>query len=76
MEFQTNVIYYLLVIFKWTVYYLLKWIKFSVGKPKHEENTGKLGKNPEKIREFCIENSVEHLSCHMLWGIGMLNPKI
>ena len=28
-EFQTNIICYFLVIFKWTVYYLLKWINFS-----------------------------------------------
>ena len=27
--------HYLLVIFKWAVYYLLKWIKFSVKKIKH-----------------------------------------
>ena len=31
-EFQTNIICYILVIFKCTVYYLLKWIKFSVKK--------------------------------------------
>ena len=29
-EFQINVIYYFLVIFKSTVYYLLKYVKFSV----------------------------------------------
>ena len=31
-EFQKNFIYYILVIFKWNVYNLLKWIKFSVEK--------------------------------------------
>ena len=29
-EFQTNVIYYFLVIFKLTLHYMLKWIKFLV----------------------------------------------
>ena len=37
-EFQINIIWYFyklfLVIFKWTVYCLLKWIKFSVKKTK------------------------------------------
>ena len=42
--------YYLifLVIFKWTVCYLLKWIKFSVKKIKHLKNTGKWQKKLEK----------------------------
>ena len=38
-EFEINIIWYFyilfLVIFKWTVYCLLKWIKFSVKKTKH-----------------------------------------
>ena len=29
-EFRTDVIYNFLLIFKLTVYYLLKWVKFSV----------------------------------------------
>ena len=36
----TNVIYYCLGILKWTVYYLLKWIKFSVEKQKFKKMTG------------------------------------
>ena len=36
-EFQTNIIIYFLVIFKCTVYYLLKLIKFSVIKTKHQK---------------------------------------
>ena len=45
--------YYLifLVIFKWTVHYLLKWIKFSVKKTKHQKSTGKMAKNTGKVRE-------------------------
>ena len=45
--------YYLifLVIFKWTLVYLLKWIKFSVKKTKHYKNTGNLEKNTGKVRE-------------------------
>ena len=31
-EFQTNLISYFLVIFRWTVYYLPKWVRFSVQK--------------------------------------------
>ena len=34
-EFQKKIICYFSMIFKWTVYYLLKWIKFSVKKIKH-----------------------------------------
>ena len=39
LKFEINIIWYFyilfLVIFKWTVYCLLKWIKFSVKKTKH-----------------------------------------
>ena len=31
------------VIFKLTVYYLIKWIKFSVKKQNTQKNTGKMG---------------------------------
>ena len=34
-EFQTNVVYYFLVIFKWNVYYLLKWIRFFSWKKRN-----------------------------------------
>ena len=34
-KFQKNIICYFSMIFKWTVYYLLKCIKFSVKKIKH-----------------------------------------
>ena len=52
--------YYLifLVIFKWTVHYLLKCIKFSVKKTKHLKNTGKMAKNTGKVREFCQSGKV------------------
>ena len=48
-QFQTNIICYFLVIFKWTVYYFLKWIKFSV--QFFFYNTG-------KVREFCQSGKV------------------
>ena len=40
------------MIFKWTVYYLLKWIKFSVKKNKTLKNTGKWQKILEKSGSF------------------------
>ena len=46
--------YYLvfLVIFKWTVHFLVKWIKFSVKKKQNiKKNTGKMAKNTGKVRE-------------------------
>ena len=51
LKFEINVIWYFyiifLVIFKWTVYCLLKWIKFSVKK----QNTKKILENWKKILE-------------------------
>ena len=38
-----------LVIFKWTVYYLLKWIKLKKTLKKY----WKMGTNMGKMREFC-----------------------
>ena len=43
-EFQTNICYFF-VIFKWTVYILLKGSNFQLKKTKHLKNTG-------KVREF------------------------
>ena len=43
-KFQTDVICYFLVSFKWTVNYMLKWIKFSVKK----QNIKKYWKNEKK----------------------------
>ena len=45
--FQTNVIYYFLVIFKWTVYYMLKWSSFTLkNKPlKYWKNRGEYWKS-------------------------------
>ena len=45
--------YYLifLVIFKWTVHFLVKWIKFSVKKDKTLKKYWKNGKNTRKVRE-------------------------
>ena len=40
------------------MYCLLKWIKFSVKKTKHQKNTGKLEKNTGKVREFCQSTKV------------------
>ena len=71
-EFQTNNICYFLVIFKCTVYHLLKWIKFSVKKQnfkkilekwkpileKWKNNTGKMENNTGKVREFCQSGKV------------------
>ena len=33
------------------MYFLVKWIKFSVKKTKHLKNTGKMAKNTGKVRE-------------------------
>ena len=33
------------------MYFLPKWIKFSVKKTKHLKNTGKMAKNTGKVRE-------------------------
>ena len=46
------------MIFKCPVYYLLKWIKFSVKKQHIKKNTGKMGKNTGKVREFCQSGKV------------------
>ena len=42
--------------------YLLKWIKFSVKKIKHQKNTGKMAKNTGKVREFCQSGKVGTLT--------------
>ena len=47
-----------LMIFKWTVYYLLKWIKFSVYKIRTLEKYWKKAKNTGKVREFCQSRKV------------------
>ena len=56
--------YYLifLVIFKWTVHYLQKWIKFSFKKTKHKKIYWKMAKNTGKVREFCQSGKVGILS--------------
>ena len=60
--------YYLIffVIFKWTVYYLPKWIKFSVKKnktlKKYWKNGKKYWKSQGKVREFCQSKKVGTLS--------------
>ena len=51
-EFETNAICYFLVISIWTVYYLLKWIKFSG-----------LIKNTGKVRKFCQFGKVGTVTC-------------
>ena len=40
------------------MYYLLKWIKFSV-KKQNIKNTGKMEKDTGKVREFCQSGKVE-----------------
>ena len=56
--------YYLifLVIFKWTVHFLVKWIKFSVKKnktlKKYWKNGQKYWKSQGKVREFCQSGKV------------------
>ena len=47
-----------LVIFKLTVYYLLKWIKFSVKKNKTLKIYRKMGKNTRKVREVLLSRKV------------------
>ena len=48
-EFQTNIICYFSAIFKWTVSYLLKWIRFSV--LKKNKTLKKILENGKKIME-------------------------
>ena len=74
--------YYLifLVIFKWTVHFLVKWIKFSVKKTKQLKNTGKMAKNTGKVREksgnFVSLEKWEPCLClgGSLSGVGGLCP--
>ena len=47
-----------LVIFKWTVHFLVKWIKFSVKKNKTLKKYWKMAKNNGKVREFCQSGKV------------------
>ena len=47
-----------LVIFKWTVHFLVKWIKFSVKKNKTLKKYWKMAKNTGKVREFCQSGKV------------------
>ena len=60
-EFQTNVIYNFLVMFKLTVYYKLKWIKFSVGKntQNFKKNNGKWKKKTGKAGNFVTPEKLE-----------------
>ena len=45
------------------MYYLLKWIKFSVKKKQNIKNTTeKIEKSTEKVREFCWSRKVGTLS--------------
>ena len=55
-KFQKKIICYFSMIFKWTVYYLLKCIKFSV--KKILENGKKYWKSQGKVREFCHHGKV------------------
>ena len=60
--------YYLifLVIFKWTVHFLVKWIKVSVKKnktlKKYWKNDKKYWKRQGKVREFCQSGKVGTLT--------------
>ena len=51
-----------LLIFKWTVYYLLKWIKFAVKKQNIKKNT-------EKVREFCQSRKVGTMNLNIVHNI-------
>ena len=64
-EFEINIIWYFyilfLVIFKWTVYCFLKWIKFSVKQTNTKkilENWKKYWKSQGKVWEFCQSGKV------------------
>ena len=46
-----QLLFIILVIFKRTVYYLLKWINFSVKKQNIKNNTGKFSKNTGKVEK-------------------------
>ena len=54
-EFLTNVIYNFLLIFKWTVYDLLKWLNFVI----KNKRLKKYWKNGKKIRE--VRKSGNHV---------------
>ena len=65
--------YYLifLVMFKWTVYYLLKWIKFSIKKQNNKkilEKWQKILESQGKVSEFCQSGKVGTLD-FLLEGI-------
>ena len=71
-EFEINIIWYFyilfLVIFKWTVYCFLKWIKFSVKQTNTKkilENWKKYWKSQGKVREFCQSGKWE--PCPSKW---------
>ena len=69
--------YYLifLAIFKWTVYYLPKWIKFSVKKnktlKKYWKNRKKYWNSQGKVREFCQSEKVGTLTCVLIYPIRL-----
>ena len=71
-EFQTNIICYFSVIFKWTVHYVLDWIKVSV----KMQNIKKLLENWEKKcwksrGILSVRKSGNHVwYTHFLFGIG------
>ena len=63
--------YYLifLVIFKWTVHYLPKWIKFSVKKKnKTIKNTGKMATNTGKVGILSVRKSENPVSVEVALG--------
>ena len=62
---EKNICYFSMI-FKWTVYYLLKCIKFLVRKNETLKNTGKWKKNTGKVREFCQPVKVGTLMKHGL----------
>ena len=56
--FQKKLFVFFSMIFKWTVYYLLKCIKFLVRKNETLKKYWKMEKNTGKVREFCQPGKV------------------
>ena len=67
--FHKKIICYFSMIFKGTVYYLLKCIKFLVRKNKTLKKYWKMEKNTGKVREFCQPGKVGTLNilCVSYW---------
>ena len=73
-EFQKKIICYFSMIFKWTVYYLLKWIKFPVKKNKTLKKYWKMEKKIlEKSGNFVSLEKWEPCNLLKLFVVAVSN---